>query len=51
VNCKKVQFTAKKLPGTDCGDKPYGKFAPHHHSEGSNDRRRNDWSIAALVNP
>ncbi len=51
VNCKKLQFTGKILPATDCGDESTGKFAPHHHSEGSNDRRRNDWSIAAPVNP
>ncbi len=51
VNCKKLQFTGIILPVTDCGDEPYGKFAPRHHGEGSNDRRRNDTSITAPVNP
>ncbi len=34
VNCKKIQFTGIILPVTDCGDEPYGKFAPHHRTEG-----------------
>ncbi len=50
VNCKKIQFKGEILPGTDCGDESHGKFAPHHHSEGSNDRRRNDrWDVAAAA--
>ncbi len=51
VNCKKLQFTGKILPGKDCGDESYGKVSHHHPSEGSNGRRRNDGSIAAPVNP
>lgn len=26
VNCQKIQFAGKILPGTNCGDERYGKF-------------------------